>query len=148
MGRTIEAGFTCFHCGKPVSKPRFIGTAHRNHCPFCLWSKHADFYKPGDRESTCDGPMEPIGLTFKRERPDKYHPEEKGELMIVHRCLFCGKISANRIAADDDPKIILSLIEKSSVLNKDTLIALEENGIKLASENDLEEIKTQLFGHD
>lgn len=44
--------------------------------------------------------MNPIGLTLRND----------GELMIVHQCISCGKISPNRIAGDDIPEIVLSLI--------------------------------------
>jgi len=48
--------------------------------------------------------MKPIGLRFKYD----------GELMIVHWCLSCGKISNNRIAGDDIPEVILTLIQDRS----------------------------------
>ena len=48
--------------------------------------------------------MQPIGLSFK---PD-------GELKIVHACLSCGRKSNNRIAGDDLPDAILSLIQHKS----------------------------------
>lgn len=110
----MEKGFICEHCRAPVSTNRFIGTSHRNHCPFCLWSKHVDEKISGDRKSRCHGMMKPIGLAFKKS----------GELMLVHLCQRCGKESRNRIAGDDDPKIILTISE----------------------EKDKEEIEKQLFG--
>lgn len=48
--------------------------------------------------------MKPIGLRCKHD----------GELMIVHQCLSCGKIVNNRIAGDDIPDVILTLIQKQS----------------------------------
>lgn len=48
--------------------------------------------------------MKPIGLRYKYD----------GEIMIVHRCLSCGKISNNRIAGDDIPEVILSLLQEKS----------------------------------
>lgn len=48
--------------------------------------------------------MEPKGLRFKHD----------GELMIVHQCLSCGKISNNRIAGDDIPEIIITFLAEQS----------------------------------
>ena len=65
--------------------------SYRNHCPFCLWSKHVDV-KPGDRASECMGMM----------RPDQMdHRSGKG-LVIIHRCIRCGFVRANRLAQDTD----------------------------------------------
>ncbi len=58
--------------------------------------------------------------------------------MVVHQCHGCGKISINRIAADDDPQTILSVFENSPKINPE--------GIRLLEEKDREEIKNQLFG--
>lgn len=138
--------FKCLKCGKLVVSYHNIGTSHRNHCPYCLWSKHVDFYHVGDRKATCGASMEPVGLTFKKSKPDKYKKEEKGEIMVISRCLSCGKISLNRIAGDDDPDAILSILEKSKHLDASTLKTLLENDVDLATEKDLTEIKTQLFG--
>ncbi|MCJ7545146.1 MAG: RNHCP domain-containing protein, partial [Phycisphaerae bacterium] len=41
------SAFICEHCALVVS-PDPGGTAHRNHCPHCLWSVHLDL-RPGDR---------------------------------------------------------------------------------------------------
>ena len=68
------------------------GGMHRNHCPWCLYSRHVDGRTPGDRASDCRGSMAPIGV-FTRA---------KGEHALVHRCLSCGFERHNRIAADDD----------------------------------------------
>ena len=50
--------FICDNCGKKVTK---LGYSSRNHCPYCLHSKHVDIM-PGDRKETCKGDLEPIGL--------------------------------------------------------------------------------------
>lgn len=141
-----EKGFKCLNCERFVPVNQDMAAAHRNHCPFCLWSKHVDLKEAGDRKSSCLAGMEPIGLTFKKEVPDKYKPEEKGELMIVHQCSTCGKISLNRIAADDDPQVIISLLAKSKTLDNRTKEKLIKGKISLLNEDNLEEIKTQLFG--
>nr|WP_321573625.1 RNHCP domain-containing protein [Enterococcus gallinarum] len=45
--------FICEECGRPVN-PENAGSQHRNHCPHCLTSLHADTL-PGDRASLCKG---------------------------------------------------------------------------------------------
>jgi hypothetical protein len=90
--------FKCRHCHRFVCPPAY-GTHHRNHCPFCLFSRHVDDRRPGDRISACGGSMEPIG-SFQRPN---------GEHVLVHRCLACGLERFNRIAADDDFDLVLSL---------------------------------------
>jgi hypothetical protein len=75
------------------------GGRNRNHCPFCLYSRHVDGRTPGDRASTCGALMAPVG-TFARS---------KGEQVIVHRCLGCGFERHNRIAADDNFEEVMAL---------------------------------------
>jgi DNA-directed RNA polymerase subunit RPC12/RpoP len=138
--------FICSHCGRKVFYDRRIGTNHRNHCPYCLWSKHVDLNEPGDRKSTCYGDMEPIGLTFKHEGKDKYGQEKQGELMLIHKCLRCGKISINRLAADDDNQAILQVFEKSQQIDSKQKQQLKAQGIELLEKKDKKEIEKQLFG--
>ena len=38
--------------------------------------------------------------------------KKNGEWAVVHRCRQCGKISANRIAADDNPMKLMSIAMK------------------------------------
>lgn len=141
-----KISFICLNCGKFVSTGKSIGTAHRNHCPYCLWSRHVDEFAEGDRKASCQAGMEPIGLTFKKTKPDKYRPEEKGELMIVHRCQNCQKISINRIAADDEPKALLGLLEKAETQDEETRTELVNEGIKWLTQEDLPEVRKQLYG--
>ena len=54
----IDESFICENCGKKVTK---LGYTARDHCPYCLYSKHLDI-NPGDRECTCHGLMKPIGI--------------------------------------------------------------------------------------
>ncbi len=82
--------FICESCGKSVS-PHPTGSA-RNHCPFCLTSKHVDAEFPGDRASNCNGMMRAIDLTEKKH---------KGTV-ILHQCEKCGKQLTNIPAPDDD----------------------------------------------
>jgi len=96
--QAAEAPFVCGHCGRRVpTLPS--GGRHRNHCPYCLYSRHVDGGMTGDRASACGALMEPLG-TFQRRN---------GEYALVHRCLGCGSERFNRIAADDDLPLALSL---------------------------------------
>lgn len=79
--------------------PTIGGGRHRNHCPFCLHSRHVDAVRPGDRASTCRAIMAPIGVFV---RPS-------GEQVLVHRCLGCGIERWNRVAADDHPLVLMAL---------------------------------------
>ena len=69
-----------------------------DHCPNCLYSVHLD-NRPGDRASSCHGRMEPIGVWVRKS----------GEWAVIHRCKSCGKIHANRVAADDNPMKLMAL---------------------------------------
>jgi RNHCP domain len=89
--------FRCVHCGLDVSS-QAQGTAHRNHCPVCLWSRHVD-EEPGDRASDCHASMEPIAITVRGD----------GEWVLIHRCSGCGELKSNRIAGDDSPLLLLRL---------------------------------------
>ena len=54
----IDEEFICEHCGKLVPKLEY---SCRNHCPYCLHSKHVD-KNPGDRAEECHGDLEPVSL--------------------------------------------------------------------------------------
>ena len=53
----IDEEFICDNCGRRVPK---LGYSCRNHCPYCLYSKHVDV-NPGDRAEECHGVLEPVG---------------------------------------------------------------------------------------
>jgi len=112
--------FRCIHCATEVPT-KAVGTAHRNHCPICLWSRHVDD-SVGDRRSTCLSSMEPLGLSTK---------ESGGELMIVHQCVVCGKIIRNRIAGDDNNFAIAKLFESSLLLSEEKNREIAKAGIQL-----------------
>lgn len=139
-------GFRCSHCRTWVPINETMGTSNRNHCPSCLWSKHLDAKTPGDRASECGHGMEPIGLTFKAEGQNRQDGERQGELMLIHECQGCNKISINRIAADDYANILLDIFEASLELSIPQKIKLAMQTIRLLSTEDLPEIKKQLFG--
>lgn len=117
-----------------------MGTANRNHCPFCLWSKHVD-NQTGDRLADCHGNMQPIGLTFKHQGYGR-----QGEIMLIHECRRCHKLSINRIAADDDENEILAVFATRTKLDPATKQRLIDEHITLATDPDANEIHTQLFG--
>ncbi|MFS0673017.1 RNHCP domain-containing protein [Ornithinibacillus sp. 179-J 7C1 HS] len=88
MSRKKEnTGFQCGHCGSKVLP--LTNGSFRNHCPYCLYSKHLD-ENLGDRSSLCQGLMEPIELI--------YHTK-KG-YQIVHRCCTCHKVQRNIMAVN------------------------------------------------
>jgi hypothetical protein len=134
-------GFKCSHCKQFVVINDIMGTANRNHCNMCLWSKHVDKAK-GDRKSTCNGGMRPVGLTFKYEGHGKI-----GEIMLIHLCSACQKISINRIARDDPEDCILDVFRKSSELGNSIRLQFIKAGIGLLVESDFIEINKQLFGY-
>lgn len=139
-------GFKCSNCNQWIPLSKFMGTKHRNHCPFCLWSKHVDLNKSGDRKSNCQSGMKPIAFTLKQEGSDKWGNPKQGELMLVHLCAECGKISINRIAADDDSKEILKIWKSSKKLNKNILTQLAKESIKILGPREEKQIHIQLFG--
>lgn len=62
--------FTCEHCGKDVHPAEYRGEPKpRNHCPYCLWSKHTEIGKP------CGAMMRGADM---------------GDDQITWRCLGCG----------------------------------------------------------
>jgi hypothetical protein len=119
------------------------GVNNRNHCPYCLWSRHLDLLAAGDRLSACKGPMKPIGLTMKMGR-NKYRQEARGELMLIHQCADCGTLSINRIAADDDSSAILDVFESS--LGNEIRALCERQGILALGEGDSGVLYRQLYG--
>ena len=54
---------------------------------------------PGDRSADCNGLMEPIGIWFRKNQ----------EWAIIHRCRRCGHLNSNRIAADDNAIMLMSI---------------------------------------
>jgi hypothetical protein len=141
-----EGSFRCKTCQAYVHAiPVLSGVHNRNHCPFCLWSRHVDLRHSGDRLSACKASMQPIGLTVKRGR-DKYGYQQHGELMLIHHCSECGAVSINRIAADDTVDGLESILQVSSSLDNLILHQLETVGIHLLQMDDVELVEGQLFG--
>lgn len=97
MFKVIDESFICENCGKQVSK---LGYSCRNHCPYCLYSKHVDI-EPGDRAQDCHGLLEPIGIETNK----------KG-YVIIFKCKKCGEIRKNKVAEDDDMDKVIELSAK------------------------------------
>ena len=138
--------FRCISCHYPVSGLSLVsGVHHRNHCPYCLVSRCLDLFTPGDRLSACKAAMQPVGLALKRAYK-KYNPQKSGELMLVHRCDGCDKISLNRLAADDDPQVVLKIFHDSLALDPRFHAHLAQNDILTLGRSDYLLLKTRLFG--
>ena len=90
----IDENFICEHCGKEV---KALGYTSRDHCPYCLYSKHVDI-NPGDRENTCKGLLKPIGV-------EKF----KDTYKIIYRCEKCNQEHKNIMANDDDMQEIIRI---------------------------------------
>lgn len=90
----MDESFICEHCGKKVET---LNYSARDHCPYCLYSKHVDIL-PGDRANTCKGLLKPIGI-------EKY----KDTYKILYRCDKCHEPHKNIIAKDDDMDQIIKL---------------------------------------
>lgn len=140
-----QVGFTCLHCQYAVpSQNLYSGVQNRNHCPYCLWSRHVDLYQAGDRLNACREGMQPIGVTFKRQR-NKYGPVE-GELMLIHHCSGCGGLSINRIAADDDRDGIVQVLEAYAQMGAHIHQKIRTAGIVAAEMSQREQVLISLFG--
>ena len=90
----VDESFICEHCNFKVEKLNYTA---RDHCPKCLYSKHLDI-NPGDRQNTCHGLLEPIGI-------EKF----KDTYKIIYRCTKCKEIHKNKIANDDNMDLIIKL---------------------------------------
>ena len=86
--------FICENCGKLVSK---LNYTTRDHCPYCLYSKHVDI-NPGDRQNQCKGLLRPIGI-------EKF----KNTYKIIYKCEKCNQIHKNIMANDDNMDLIIEL---------------------------------------
>jgi hypothetical protein len=141
----ITSDFRCKHCHNYVSTdPILSGVNNRNHCPYCLYSRHLDLYQAGDRLAACKEKMRPVALALKQTR--KKYGSDQGELMLVHQCLDCGSISINRIAADDDAETILSIFESSMTLNPHVRDQISSSGIQALDESAAPVVRARLFG--
>lgn len=93
----LDETFICENCDKNVKKLNYTS---RDHCPYCLYSKHVDI-KPGDRNNDCKGLLEPIEI-------EKF----KNSYKIIYKCQKCGEIHKNITAIDDDFDMIIKISAK------------------------------------
>lgn len=92
-----DQAFICEHCNKNVPILKY---SSRDHCPFCLYSKHVDI-NPGDRINKCLGMLIPIDI-------EKF----KNTYKIIYKCEKCHQLHKNIIAKDDNINTIISLSTK------------------------------------
>ena len=90
----IDESFICEHCGKEVEP---LNYSARDHCPFCLYSKHVDI-NPGDRQNNCLGLLKPIDI-------EKFKQTYK----IIYRCEKCHQTHKNIMANDDNFDLIMQI---------------------------------------
>ena len=95
--KMIDENFICEVCNKEVEK---LGVTARDHCPYCLSSKHLDI-NPGDRLNSCHGLLKPIEI-------EKF----KNTYKIVYECEKCKEKHKNIIANDDDMEEIIKVSKK------------------------------------
>ena len=98
----IDEEFICDNCGKKVPK---LGYTSRDHCPYCLHSKHVD-KNPGDREETCHGDLVPI----------KMEPNSKKGYVIFYKCKKCNTIRKNKAAKDDNMDLLIELSKNADII--------------------------------
>jgi hypothetical protein len=141
-----DGDFKCLHChNHVVQTPYLSGVQNRNHCPYCLWSKHVDLYQSGDRLAACKGRMRPVGLALKRSHK-KYGVENSGELMLIHQCEECDKLSINRVAADDIPERLYEIYRDFHTLDAEHHLELKGSSIQPLGWQDAGVVERQLFG--
>lgn len=94
--KMLDESFICDVCGKKIEP---LGYTARDHCPYCLSSKHLDI-NPGDRLSECHGILEPIGIENAK----------KGKYKIVYKCNKCGATKRNIMAYDDNMDLVIKIM--------------------------------------
>ncbi len=90
--------FICDNCGMKVLPSNYTA---RDHCPYCLYSKHVDI-NPGDRLNPCHGLLIPIGI-------EKFKKTYK----IIYKCSKCGMLHKNIMHEDDNMDLIIKLSTNS-----------------------------------
>lgn len=90
----LDEGFICENCNKKVKPLKYTS---RDHCPYCLYSKHVDI-NPGDRLNECKGLLKPIEI-------EKY----KNTYKIVYKCEKCNQLHKNIMANDDDMDVVIEI---------------------------------------
>jgi DNA-directed RNA polymerase subunit RPC12/RpoP len=90
----IDENFICENCNRQVKELKYTA---RDHCPFCLFSKHVD-KNPGDRLNECKGLLKPIEIEKHRD-----------SFKIIYKCLKCGEKHKNIMSNDDNMDLIIEL---------------------------------------
>ena len=93
----LDEEFICENCHKKVNK---LNYSSRDHCNYCLYSKHVDI-NPGGRLNECRGLLKPIGI-------EKY----KDTFKIIYRCEKCRKTHKNIMARDDNMDMLIKISKK------------------------------------
>ena len=93
----IDEEFICENCGMKITK---LGYTARDHCNYCLYSKHVDI-NPGDRLNDCKGLLKPIEI-------EKF----KDTYKIIYKCEKCGQLHKNIMANDDNMDKIIEISKK------------------------------------
>jgi len=137
--------FICCECNNETAFSADIDGTHINHCPRCLSLRHFNKKFLDDAATDCGGCMRAIGLAFKKEGTDKHNNQKEEELMIIHECVVCDKISVNRLASDDDETAIISLFHKSLLLESKTKQKLLSEKIVVVCLQDKEKVFIKLF---
>ena len=96
----IDEEFVCEVCNKKVSKLDYTA---RDHCPYCLSSKHLDV-NPGDRSADCGGILIPIDV--EKGKKDTYK--------IIYKCSKCKEIKKNKMAIDDNFDKVLEIMSNEN----------------------------------
>lgn len=92
--KVLDEEFICENCKNKVNK---LNYSSRDHCPYCLFSKHVDIF-PGDRQNECKGPLVPVSI-------EKFRDSYK----IIYKCSKCDEIHKNIMARDDNMDLIIKL---------------------------------------
>ena len=95
----LDEQFVCENCGKIVEKLNYTA---RDHCPYCLYSKHLDIL-PGDRKNECQGLLKPIDVEKCRNT-----------YKIVYKCSKCRQTHKNIIANDDSFDELLKIMQNKT----------------------------------
>ena len=93
----IDEEFVCENCGSKITK---LGYTARDHCNYCLYSKHVDI-NPGDRSNDCKGLLKPNEI-------EKF----KDTYKIIYKCEKCGQLHKNIMATDDNMDKIIEISKK------------------------------------
>ena len=93
-----DENFICDNCKKYVNKLSYTA---RDHCPYCLYSKHVDI-NPGDRLNTCTGLLKPIDI-------EKF----KNTYKIIYICEKCWQTHKNIMAKDDSIDLLIEVSKKN-----------------------------------